>query len=460
MTTPILFILVPSLMAVMLFFLRKWLKLTEMLSISLYLILGSLAIFQNFGEVLKVGPLSIEIGTTIDLLGRGFTLANADRLFLSIMCITLLLSIGGARQAGVGVHIIPYLMLMVASLTAALAVDPFLYSAIFVEIAVLLSMPVLIHAKEPLSKGVVRFLIFQSLSMPLILLGGWFVAGNQASPSDVQQLGIAGFFLATGFAFWLAVFPFQSWIPQLSEDVHPYISGFILTVFPQAVLLVILDYMNSVTWIRESNYFGVIFISIGSIMIVAAALWGFFEKKVKRIFGYLVLFETGSLLILIGLQTVNTQEAFYLSLIPRLLALLLASFCLSLLIKDENSPNSEVLGSAWRYPFASVGLVVSLFSIIGYPPFGEFPFKFALISSLGVTQQLTAVWIIAGFIGMSIPIFGIIKSLIIPGKQKYVINESLKQILIICIGFFLLLLMGVFPRVLQLVFSHLIQYLS
>ena len=151
-------------------------------------------------------------------------------------------------------------MLIASSLTAALAVDPFVYSAIFVEIAVICSMPLLIHSGKPISKGALRFLIFQSLAMPLILLGGWLVAGSQASPSDIRQISIAGFLLGTGFAFWIAVFPFHTWIPQLSENTHPYIAGYLLTLFPQVALLVIIDFTYSITWIRESSLFGTIFL--------------------------------------------------------------------------------------------------------------------------------------------------------------------------------------------------------
>jgi len=459
MTTPVLYMALPSLVAIMLFALRKKPGLSVTLSISLYVILGLLALLQPFGEVLKVGGFSLEIGTTVNVFGRGFTLANPDRFFLFITCLTALLTIGGIRQVQAGVHAIPYLMLVLASLTSALAVDPFLYSAIFVEIATLLSMPILIHGKESLSKGVLRFLIFQSLAMPLILVGGWFVTGSQTSPSDLQQIKIAGLFLAIGFAFWLAVFPFHSWVPQLSDDVPSFIAGFILTVIPQTSLLVMLDFSNSVTWIRESSQYQLVILSIGLIMLVAAAIWGFFEKKISRFWAYVVLFETGCLLILSGLHTFDSTKAFYLTLVPRLISILLVGFSVSVITGSQRSSTIEIAGAGWKYPFATMGLIVGLFSIIGLPFLGEFPFKYILLTSLGEYQPQMKLWSIAGFLAMLIPTYKLIPRLFDSRSKKMMISESIKQILIISVGVFLLLLIGIYPKLLEVIFSQLTKYL-
>jgi hypothetical protein len=82
MTTPILYLVIPSIMAFALFFLRKNPRLSVILSISLYFLLGLLALFHSFGEVLKIGVFSIEIGTSVNVFGRGFILSNPDRYFL------------------------------------------------------------------------------------------------------------------------------------------------------------------------------------------------------------------------------------------------------------------------------------------------------------------------------------------------------------------------------------------
>lgn len=459
MSAPILYIVVPMAVALAAFFVRRKAGLALGISLGLYLLLGLLAFFQEFGAVVKLGPISFDLGTSMAILGRAFVLSNADRYFLVISSVVVVLWLGGVRAAGLNAQIVPYILLTAASLTAAIAVEPFLYSAVFMEMSVLFLMPVFITGNEPLRKGVLRFLIFQSLAMPLILLGGWFIAGNQASPSDLQQLLIAAFFLGVGFAFWLAAFPFHSWVPQLAEEIHPYLYGFVLTLFPQAALLVVLDFTTSITWIRESSFLSAIFLSVGVIMLVAAAVLGNIEKKVQRLFGDLILYETGALLILIGLQTTSSLQAFYLSLTPRLLAIIIASLCISIIGVDKRAEKPAADGNFWHYPFASLGFLISLFSIVGLPPLGEFPSKLILISSLGGVQQINNIWVIGGFIGMALPLFRVMRRTFVPASSKIEVHESLPQIVLICIGIFLLLLMGTFPRVISSLFTNLLQFL-
>ena len=458
MSTPVLYIAVPVVLALLLFFLRKKPNVSLIISMVLYFTLILLAFFQDFGEVFSIGPISFELRSSLNILGREFTLSNSDRFFLIVICLTSLLWLGGLRQAGLNAQIIPYQMLIASSLTTALAVEPFVYSAIFVEIAVICSIPILIHSGKPISKGALRFLIFQSLAMPLILLGGWLVAGSQASPSDVRQISIAGFLLGTGFAFWIAVFPFHTWIPQLSEDTHPYISGYLLTLFPQVALLVIVDFTSSITWIRESSLFGTIFLVIGFIMLIASAIWCLYEKKIERIFAYLVLLGTSSLLIMIGLQTSLTLQAFYLSLIPRLISLLLIVLCLSIIQSEENFV-SDISGSFRKFPFASAGLLFGISSIIGLPPLGEFPFRLIQFNSLGSSSIVKPIWVIIGFIGFLFPLFRLIVKIFQSNVPLFQIRETWKQILLVSIGILLLLLIGIFPGGLQLIFSNLFQYL-
>ena len=458
MSTPILFIGLPAILGFALFFIRNRQKLTLTISMSLLGVLCVLAFFHNFGQILKIGPLSIDLGTTFTIFGRDFILANSDRLFLTLTCLTSLFWLGGLKQAGLNTNFVPYQMAIMASLTAALAVDPFIYSAIFMEIAVLLSIPMLVHSGKSLSRGVLRFLIFQSISMPLILLGGWLIAGSQASPSDLQQLGIAAFFLATGFALWLAVFPFHSWVPLLSEDIHPYISGFLLTVFPQVALLVIVDLTSSVTWIMASEYFGEILLLVGTLMMVFTVVWMLFEKNSKRLFGFLVLFETSYLLLLLGMQTPVTLQVFYLTQFPRFLALLLACFCLSVLL-DSGSTGLDLKGSFQNFPIASIGLLIALFSITGMPPFGEFSFKFVLLDTIGSSGKIKAIWLILGFTGVLMPLFGLVLRIFSLSSSTIKVNEKISQIIIISIGIFLLLLLGLYPRGLLGLVDFMFQFL-
>ncbi len=460
MSLPILFIAIPVAVAIALLAIPRQSRLAIITSLILYLVLSLVSMFHDFSEVMKLGPFSFELRTTFNFLGRLLVLENQDRVYLVIASLFSLIWIGGIRAARIEPRVIPYQLIVTASLTAALAVEPFIFSAIFIEIAVICSIPMLINQGEHFGKGVLRFLIFETLAMPLILLGGWLLGGNQASTSDLQQISIAGFFLGIGFAFWLAVFPFHSWVPQLSEDAPTYLVTFILTMFPQVALIGILEFAGEIAWIRGSQLFSTVLLSIGIVMIIATAIWAFYEQNVLRLFGLVVLFESGCLLLFVSLQSQLAVEALFLSLFPRALAFALAGLSISVMVnKGTPDSNLKTLGRYRTHPFASSGLVLSFLSIIGLPLLAEFPYKLILFELLRDLHPEAIIWIMLGFIGMLIPIVKLLLKMTRSEKNEFKVNENWLQILLISIGGILLVIMGLFPNLFREILLPLLQYL-
>jgi len=258
-------------------------------------------------------------------------------------------------------------------LTAALAVEPFLYSAILIELGVIISLPLLINREMPIGKGVLRYLIYQSLAMPFILLAGWILSGTQANPSDASQLQIAALLLGLGFAFWLGVFPFHVWIPELSSESNPYIAGFLLSTLPPVFLLIILKYLNGLAWLKEAAFLTPTLQAVGAVMIVTGGVWAAFQTNLKKLFGFLVIIESGFSLLCISLQNQQGNELFYLSLIPHLLSLGIFAYTLTSLKRYQIEPELNNLhGLIRNYPILFIALISSLFSVIGLPLFAGF----------------------------------------------------------------------------------------
>ena len=447
MSTPVIYIAFPFLLSLVLYFLQKRTKLVNAIGISASVLLMLFAFFQIFGALWKIGPVSIEIKTTLAVLGRSFSLGNQYKYFLAFVYFFAAIWFGGVNITRISSRFIPFGFAIISILTAALAVEPFLYSAILVEIAILVSIPLLLIPGKPPGKGVLRFIVFQSLAMPLILFGGWLLGGIQASPSDTARLLQAVLFLGIGFALWLAIFPFQSWVPQLTIDIHPFISGFILGLFPIVTMLIMLDFISGLVWLRESQYLQPVLILVGTIMVGSTGIWAAIEKDGRRLLGYAVLLESGLAILAVGLQSQISVMTLFVSFLPRMAALALMALSLSIFVNNDIFPDLDHLsGMIRKYPFASSGLIISLLSVVGFPLLGSFPVRLALLEQLAVLNPGIAVWVLLGLVAFIYSALRFLMQISKPDGEGWRRGESISEIIFLVIGIFVLIIIGIFPN--------------
>jgi formate hydrogenlyase subunit 3/multisubunit Na+/H+ antiporter MnhD subunit len=144
---------------------------------------------------------------------------------------------------------------------------------------------------------------FSKPGITIYIAGRWMLSSAQANPSDTQQLTLAALLLGLGFAFWLGVFPFHIWIPELAEETHPYVAGFLLSIYPLVSILILLNFLDGIVWLKNAAFLAPVIRIVGTVMVLSGGFGAAIQKDLRRIFGFAVIFESGFALLAIGLQT-------------------------------------------------------------------------------------------------------------------------------------------------------------
>ena len=447
MSAPLLWIFSPLALAGLLLFPRNQ-RLVGLLACILTVFLAAAAWLLPIDVALAAGSGSFKLAPSLEILGRRLTLTSADRSILVLVYGSAFFWFLPASLARTSRRLVPLGLAVTALLVAALAVEPFLYAALLIEMAVLLSIPILATPGQTPGRGVIRFLIFQTLAMPFILFSGWLLAGIEATPGDLGLVQQAALLLGVGFAFLLAVFPFYTWIPLLAEEAHPFVVGFILWMFPTVTMFFGLGFVDHYTWLRESPVLANTLLAVGALMVVTGGLFAGFERHLGRIMGYAVIAETGFALLAISLGRDSGLDLFLLLLVPRAISLSIWALSLSILkehLSDLVLERAKGLGRIW--PFATSGVVLANLSLAGLPLLAGFPARQALWEGLARLSLPLALWVLLGGLGFfSSGIRTLAVFIMAPEGSRWEARETRSQRIALVLGWLGLLLLGLLPQ--------------
>jgi NADH-quinone oxidoreductase subunit N/multicomponent Na+:H+ antiporter subunit D len=456
LNAPIIWIGLPGLTAIFLWVTRRDERRTLFigLGVSLLLILSSR--FLSVGKpILQIGNLTLQISSSMTILGRSFTLGNGDLVYAALIFVILFLFCSMSFVVDIPVRFVPIGFLLTSLTLAALSVQPFLYAALLLEICVILSVILLSNFGEMPTTGVLRFLLYQSLAMPFMLASGWVLSAVEANPTETNLIFQALILLGLGFSFWLGVYPFNSWMPQVAGEKPPFSVGFVLILFNTATLILVIRYLDGFVWLRDDARIFQVLRYMGLLMILTSAVLFAMEKKIFRTTAYLISFETGMSLIAISLNQTTGWNSFIMMFLPRIIAIVLWVVLLSYIHQYQSQENEEE--SLTLHPVLSVGFSIAVFTIAGFPIFPGFITRLLVFMDLARVDITVLAWMgIAHlcFIGASV-------RFLIHLYSEYPFPPNPHMPRIEKIYFYvlsgLLLVMGLFPQMLLRSVSEMLQ---
>jgi formate hydrogenlyase subunit 3/multisubunit Na+/H+ antiporter MnhD subunit len=453
---PAIWIVLPILVGIALLFVRNA-RALSVLGGSLAMILALAAQFVPIAAALRVGNLSLKIDSSLNVLGRVLTIDPAEGSLLAIIYGGAALWFFGSVAAGGAARIVPMGFMILGLLVASIAVQPFLYAALFIEMAILISVPMLTSIYSPPSKGILRFLIYQTLAMPFILLAGWLLAGVEASPGDIALAAQSASMLGLGLAFLLAIFPLYNWIPMLMEDSHPFTVGFLIWILPTITIFFAAGFLDGYSWIRSSPQMILALRSAGLLMIVTGGLWAAFQRHLGRIMAFGSITETGFSLLALSLDSRVGIPILFLLIPARTLTLALWS--LGLTVMRDNAETMQfgaTRGMLRATPFAGAAILLASLSASAFPLLAGFPPRLALWEDLSSVSTSAAVWMGIGIAGL---LTSAVRSLAVLGMAEEFTSwkprEDLAQRVLLTLGMIGLFILGLFPQTAQFFLSKL-----
>jgi formate hydrogenlyase subunit 3/multisubunit Na+/H+ antiporter MnhD subunit len=468
MNAPIVWIVIPLIGAGILYVLRRFTVFVKITGIAIPLLLALLAWQVPIGSVITLGPWptlsSLLITENLAILGRQFFIGNDSRSILMIIYIGSVSWMIGATVIPVSKLFIPISLAIAALLVAAISVEPFLYAAFFIQITILLCVPLLSPPGTPVVQGVRRFLIYQVIGMALLIFSGWLVTIVELNPEDAALIFRTTIILGLGFAMTLSVFPFSTWIPMVTEASHPFMAAFVIYTIPEIVSIFTLNTFSRFAWLQGSTIIQSSFTVVGLMMIVGSGLWAIFQNNLGRIFAYAAITEIGLFLVTIGQVLIQIEPVpqttgnllaklpiatfFFALLLPRGLNMAIWALALAIIkLQSKRLDFESTRGIGYSLPVASIGLIVASISLAGYPLFSGFPVRAIIGASMAQQSFTLAFSALIGYSGLMIAALRTTSVLYSErGDQTWKANERVSQRFLLITGCLIILFVGMFSQ--------------
>ena len=448
MSAGVLWIILPLVFAGLLLLLNNVPRASMVIGavVTTAIVLSILVIKIDYNYI--VGSTLIRIEPVFTVLGRTIVIENADRVLLfflyGLSAIYLWLGVFFDSEPGYA----SYSVAIASLLASALFVESRLYFILFVELAVLLSLPLLIKKAGRQERGEHFLLIFVSLSIPLLLLGGWAADSVAANPVDTAMIDRTVVFMVIGFSMMIGVFPFFMWMPQISEETRPVRANYILSILSFAFLYLLFTIGDAGGWIKNAEQLTNWLEVMGYTMIALGGIWAAFQDDLGRYFAFGLIIDNGFAFLTMSDAFANNPEYFYQLLVIRLLVYLLFTIVSAYLYNHNIKLTLDgIRGKFHQYPFAFVALFFAILSFNALPLMANFTVRFGILQSVLSSGEIAPIlWALTGQLGFFLGALRFLGSSVsMPENSRWMRSETWLEVFVFMAGVLVLLLIGLIP---------------
>jgi hypothetical protein len=193
-------------------------------------LIGLFVLYAPLDEAVSLVGIPLRLDSSWQILGRPMSLDPQNRAGVGFLFLAAALFFGLGWVVAPGRSFVPAGLIALGLLVGALTIQPFLFAAIFLELAAMACVLILIPPGSRSERGVLNLLVLYSMAMMAILFTGWLLenAGVTSVTPDLALRVIL--LLGLGFVILMFVPPFHYWLPSVAEKVNPYSLAFVAII--------------------------------------------------------------------------------------------------------------------------------------------------------------------------------------------------------------------------------------
>jgi formate hydrogenlyase subunit 3/multisubunit Na+/H+ antiporter MnhD subunit len=384
---PLFFFLAVALAAVVCYLVQRWSALAGLLAGASCLLLGWLSFQLALGA--PGSSLAWVSERSFILLGREWALDATNTAVLSFMFLASGLSFLAALPASQGSAYYPFSMGVLAALVLSVTAEQYIYSVLFLWLAVILAVFVLAGGRPRATTGALRFLALASLGVMLLLTVAGYLPDIE--PGALPTVRIL---VVLGFGLLLMLAPFHGQLVGIPAHTAPMVPAFMLSTFPPVVLYILFTLGSMNPSLFEDQLLFTVYRTLGTVTVAIGGIAAIGQRRWSYLVGYAILVDWGVSLIALGQGTVQGMTWAVQMLAWRTLSLLLVGTGLTILLRTTRNDELEAYkGLMQRRLPAVLSLTVGLLSLAGFPLTPGFIGRWPVIVELLRGQPVTA-WVV------------------------------------------------------------------
>jgi formate hydrogenlyase subunit 3/multisubunit Na+/H+ antiporter MnhD subunit len=350
---------------------------------------GMLAVIVQIALVMQ-----LPVDAPVRLLGLTLTIDPLGRLVMLTILGVALFSYVVTFFIAHGENFVPVslLILGITNATVLLMQEPFVASLLMVSsgllaILAIVDLPIgstVLVERSPLITAL-HYLVLVLLSgfamyMAYVLLTIYWPTEQNGQGSPVHLIMAL---LIVGFGMRLAIFPFQSWLIEVTEYAAPMVTVLIITALNSTGLLFLIATFQFFPVIVSENAHGMqMLMYLGAVTMILGALFGLATPHLRRTPSYLIVANSGLMLFGVASASSTGLAGAIFELFNQMIAVLIIFVAIALLERPDGRPVVTIRRDLlWRWPLAGSGFIGGLLLLLGMPPFSSYTSKLLIYNA-------------------------------------------------------------------------------